>query len=108
MACVAIATCMWLIDVHRATGWWTRFFVIYGTNPMIAFLGSGLMARLIYSIINVTHDGKPMKLESAIYQTFYASWLAPINASLLFAITFVLLWFGILSVLHRKGIVFKV
>ena len=38
----------------------------------------------------------------------FASWLAPKNASLAFALTFVLFWFGILYVLYRKKIVFKV
>jgi predicted acyltransferase len=107
MACVAIATCMWLIDLQRVT-WWTRPFVIYGMNPMVAFVGSGIMARCIYSIFKVQLDGKPVALEAAIYQTAFASWLEPVNASLLFAVTFVLLWMAILWALYRKGIVFKV
>ena len=107
MACVALATCMWVIDVHKVR-WWTKPFVIYGVNPMIAFLGSGLMARLIYSIVKVPHDGKEVSLQSAIYQALYASWLSPHNASLLFAVSFVLVWLGILTVLYRKSIVLKV
>jgi predicted acyltransferase len=43
-----------------------------------------------------------------LYERAYASWLAPRNASLLFAVTFVLLWAGILGVLHRRRIFFKV
>ena len=93
MAAVALATCMWIIDEHRVTGW-TKPFVIYGMNPIVAFVGSGVMARLIYSIFKVESNGQPIALQAWIYQTFYASWLAPRNASLLFAITFVLVWFG--------------
>jgi predicted acyltransferase len=107
MACVALATCMWVIDGHKVR-WWTTPFVIYGVNPMIAFLGSGLMARLIYSIIKVPYGGKEVSLQSAIYQALYASWLSPHNASLLFAVSFVLVWLGILTVLYRKNIVLKV
>jgi predicted acyltransferase len=106
MAAVALATCMWIIDEHRVTGW-TKPFVIYGMNPLIAFAGSGIMARLIYSILKVESDGKPIALETWIYQTFYASWLEPRNASLLFEITFVLVWLGILWVLHRRRIFVK-
>jgi predicted acyltransferase len=106
MAAVALATCMWVIDEHRVTGW-TKPFVIYGMNPLIAFAGSGVMARLIYSIFKVSSDGKPIPLETWIYQTVYASWLAPRNASLLFAITFVLVWLGILWVLYRRRIFVK-
>ena len=107
MACVTLATCMWVIDVHKVR-WWTKPFVIYGLNPMIAFLGSGLMARLIYSIINVSYHGHDVSLQSAIYEALYASWLSPLNASLLFAVSFVLVWFGILAMLYRRNIVLKV
>jgi predicted acyltransferase len=75
---------------------------------MIAFVGSGMMARLIYSVITVPHDGEQAPIQRVIYETFYAPWLAPRNASLLFAVTFVLLWAGILGALHRKRIFFKV
>ena len=106
MAAVALATCMWIIDEHRVTAW-TRPFVIYGMNPLIAFAGSAVMARLIYSILKVDSGGRPIALETWIYQTFYASWLEPRNASLLFAITFVLVWLGILWVLYRRRIFVK-
>ena len=52
MAAVAIATIMWIVDVHQIKGW-TKLFVVYGMNPMIAFVGSGVMARCIYSIFTV-------------------------------------------------------
>ena len=68
---------------------------------------SGVTARLIYSIFKVESDGKPIPLETWIYQTFYASWLEPRNASLLFAITFVLVWLAILWVLYRRRIFVK-
>jgi predicted acyltransferase len=107
MAAVTLATCMWIIDEHRITGW-TKPFVIYGMNPIIAFVGSGIMARLIYSIFKVESDGQRIALQAWIYQTFYASWLAPRDASLLFAITFVLVWLAILWVLYRRQIFLKV
>jgi len=106
MAAVALATCMWIIDEHRITGW-TKPFVIYGMNPIVAFVGSGVAARLIYSIFKVQSGGESIPLETWIYRTFYASWLAPRNASLLFAITFVLVWLGILWLLYRRRIFVK-
>ena len=106
MAAVTLATCMWIIDEHRIAGW-TKPFVIYGMNPIIAFVGSGIMARLIYSIFKVESNGQRIALQAWIYQTFYASWLAPRDASLLFAITFVLVWLAILWVLYRRRIFIK-
>ena len=107
MAAVTLATCMWIIDEHRVTGW-TKPFVVYGMNPIIAFVGSGIMARLIYSIFKVESGDERISLQAWIYQTFYASWLAPKNASLLFAMSFVLVWFAILWVLYRRRIFLKV
>jgi predicted acyltransferase len=107
MACVVIATCMWLIDVHGFRKW-TKPFVIYGINPIIAFVGSGLMARLIYSMIKVNYEGREIALQAAIYRSIFASWLSPLNASLAFAVCFVLLWLGILTVLYRRNIILKV
>ena len=57
MACVALATVMWVVDVQNIRKW-TKPFVIYGMNPMAAFVGSGVMARCIYSIFKVNYDGK--------------------------------------------------
>ena len=107
MAAVSLATIMWIVDFQKIRGW-TRPFVIYGINPIIAFIGSGVMARLIYSIIKVDSDGKRIPLQAWLYQTFFASWLSPVNASLAFAIAFVLFWYGILYVLYRKNIILKV
>jgi len=107
MAAVSLATIMWLVDVHRLRGW-TKPFVIYGTNPIIAFAGSGVMARCIYSIFKVSYDGQPISLQAAIYRSMFLSWLSPVNASLAFAICFVLLWLGISWMLYRKNIFLKV
>jgi predicted acyltransferase len=107
VACVVLATIMWLVDYHNIRRW-TKPAVIYGVNPIIAFVGSGVMARCIYSIFKVTSEGRRIPLETWLYQTFFASWLSPVNASLAFALTFVLFWFGVLALLYRRNIVLKV
>lgn len=107
MACVAIATIMWIVDARRHKRW-TNFFVVYGSNPMVAFVGSGVMARCIYSIFKVTLHGQRVSLVSGVYEKALVPWLAPVNASLVFAVTFVAFWYAVLYVLHRKQIFFKV
>ena len=107
MASLSLATIMWLVDLQNWR-WWTKPFVIYGVNPMVAFVGSAVMARLIYSILKVEYHGQRISLQSAIYQSAFASWLSPINASLAFAVTFVLFWFAVLALLYRRNIVLKV
>jgi predicted acyltransferase len=107
VACLSLATIMWIVDVKRIDGW-TRPFVIYGMNPILAFVGSGLMARMIYSVLTVNSGGKSIPLQTAIYQTGFASWLEPKNASLAFAAMVVLIWYGIVYLLYRKQIFLKV
>jgi predicted acyltransferase len=107
MACVALATIMWIVD-QNGIRWWTKPFVIFGLNPIVAFVGSGVMARLIYTLWHVDYQGKSVSLVEAIYQGLLVPWLPPRVASLAFALAFVLLWFGILTVLYKKNIVLKV
>lgn len=108
MAAMALAAIIWAVDVR---GWrrWTYPFVVYGVNPILAFVGSGLMARLIYSVITVPWgDGSRVSLQAAIFRTMFEPLGPPRFASLLFALSFVALWFGILSLFHRRGIFLKV
>lgn len=107
MAAVTLATCTWIIDVLGITRVW-KPVVWFGTNPMIAFLGSGAMARLLGSVITVPVNGEPVPLQRVIYDRAFASWLAPRNASLLYAVCFVLFWAGVLWWLNRKQVYFKV
>ena len=107
MAAITLAACVWLIDV-KAIRWWTKPFVIYGTNPILAFVGSGVLARIIYSLIKVPFGGRVVSLETAMYEGGFASWLDPRNASLAFAVCIVLFWLGILTVLYRRKIFLKV
>jgi predicted acyltransferase len=107
LAAVSIGTIMWMVDVQS---WrrWTKPFVIYGTNPMVAFVGSGVLARCIYTLFKVEYHGQVMPLQGALYQSLFASWLSPVNASLAFALSFVLLFYVVLSFLYRRNVVFKV
>ena len=107
MAAAAIATCTWLIDVLGITSW-TPPFRWFGMNPILAFLGTGAMARLLGSVITVTRGGERIPIQRVIHDRIFASWLDPRSASLLYALTFVLIWAGICGLLYRKRIFFKV
>jgi len=107
MACVALATVMWIVD-YTNVRWWTKPFVVFGVNPIVAFVGSGVMARLIYTLWHVNYQGKSVVIQNAIYQIVFLPWLPPRVASLAFAIAFVLLWYGILLVLYKRNIILKV
>jgi predicted acyltransferase len=103
LACQFLAFCYYLIDVKGYKKWATPF-VIYGTNAIAAFFLSSAGARTL-NLIKVGADD--VALKTYIFRNFYLSWLEPINASLLFAITYVLFWLGIMTVLYQKKIFIK-
>lgn len=107
-ACVMLATCIWLVDVLNVRGW-THPFVVYGVNPLVAFVGSGLMARLIDSLIKVTVQGERMSLHQASFELLFASWIPSLKfASLVWGLCFVAFWWGILAILYRRRIFLRV
>ncbi|MES2524976.1 MAG: DUF5009 domain-containing protein [Gemmatimonadota bacterium] len=108
MGAVALAVCMWTIDVMQVRRW-TFPFVVYGMNPMLAFLGSGLMARLISSIWMVeVGDGTRISAQGLVFKGAFVSWLPPREASFAYALSFVALWFVILWAAWKRGFVLKV
>jgi predicted acyltransferase len=107
MASVTLATCMWLIDVHRIRAW-SRPFVAFGLNPLVAFVGSGLMARIIASLVKLPYHGKPTPLQAISYQMLFAGWMPPRLGSLLWALLFVALWLFLAGVLYRRNVIIKV
>jgi len=107
VAATVLAVILWITDAQGITRW-ARFFVIYGTNPLAAFVGSGMMARAVGSLVLVEYGGARISLQEAIYRGLFAGWLEPRNASLAYAVCFVLVWFAILAILHRRGLVLRV
>ncbi|HVR43273.1 MAG TPA: DUF5009 domain-containing protein, partial [Thermoanaerobaculia bacterium] len=108
LGALVLGLCIWMIEVRGWKGKWTTPFIVFGVNPILAYVGAGLMAKLIYSIIRVPWNGGTISLQAAIYQTAFLSWLPPKAASLAFAISFVLVWLAILWPLWKKGVYVKV
>ncbi len=113
-----LALCYWLIDI-KGYKRWTKPFVIFGVNAIVLFVGTGVMARLMgmssgfmgrfSSLLHITKpDGSPQALQPFIYNHLFASWLSPNNASLAFAISFILLWLFLMWLLFRKNIIIKI
>jgi len=107
MACVSIATIMWIVEEQNVR-WWIKPFVIYGVNPIVAFVGSGVLARIIYTLWKVQYNGTPTVVETVIYSSVFAPLMEPKNASLAMAFVTVVFWFAILAVLYRRKIFLKV
>jgi predicted acyltransferase len=103
LAAHLLALCYYLIDL-KGYRKWGQPFVIFGSNAIAAYVFSSLGA-LTLEFVKVGDDD--ISLKAYIFGNFYLSWLAPIDASLLFAITYVLFWLAIMWVLYRKRIFIK-
>jgi len=102
-----LALCYWLIDVKE----WKKglqFFLVYGSNAITVFVLSGIFARLLLFIKIPQSIGNPISLKAIIFNNLFASWLLPEDASLLYAILFVILWYGIMYIFYAKKIFIKI
>ncbi|WP_439489419.1 acyltransferase family protein [Algoriphagus sp.] len=94
-----------LVAVIEVKNWrgWTYFFEVFGRNPLILYVLSGLVVTILYMIpIGDT------TLRAFIYANFFTSWLAPKMASFLFAFSYMLLIWVIGLWMDKKRIYIKV
>jgi len=104
-ALLALAACFWLVEIRRWRRWATPF-VIFGTNAIAAFVLSTFVARLL--ILVKVGGGEGISLHRWLYTHVFAPWAAPANASLLFAVAYVLVWLAAMAALHRRRIFIRV
>ncbi len=108
LALLTLAFCYWLIDIKGYKRWsWP--FVVFGINALALFVFSGIMARLLGMIrVAGPEDGKEISLQQWIFSNAFLSVASPVNASLAYAICFILFWLFLMWLLYRKKIYIKV
>jgi predicted acyltransferase len=107
LALLVLACCYWLIDVKGYRRWaWA--FVVFGVNALTLFVFSGIFARMLGAVRVAGADGQPMSLQKWIYDNVYLSVAQPIDASLLYALSFIIFWLLMMWLLYRKRIFVKV
>ena len=102
-----LALCYWIIDI-KGYRRWAKPFEIFGVNAIALYVVADLIAVTLGLIKVNGPDGLRVPLGSWIYETLFASWASPVNASLFFAITFVLVCLGLMWILFRRKIFIKV
>ena len=105
-ACLTLALCWWLIEIR---GWhaWAKPFLWLGANAILSYALSTFVAK-DWTIIKV-HDGtQAIDLQTWIFNHWFAPLAQPRNASLAFALCYVVLWTLVAWALYRKKIFVKV
>lgn len=107
LALCFLGFCYWLIDI-KGYKKWAKAFVIFGVNALALYVGSGLMAKLMYLIKFTGADGKEISLQGWIMDNIFLPIATPINASLMYAVSFILVWLFLMWLLYRKEIYIKI
>lgn len=107
LATIVLSLSYWIIDVNNYKSF-TKPFVIYGVNAITVFFLSGLMPRALNLIKIKQADGIEIGALAHFYKTFFVPYFSPINASLAYAIVFIVFWFVILWAMYKKNIIIKV
>jgi predicted acyltransferase len=107
MALLLLGFCYWLIEIKNYRRWaWP--FKVFGVNAITLFVGTGLMAKLMGLWKIPRMSGAQGNLQTFIYERLFASWAQPFDASLLYAVCFLLLWLLLMWLLYRKEIFIKI
>jgi predicted acyltransferase len=107
LALLILAACYWLIDIKGYDKWaWP--FKVFGANALTLFVFSGIFARMIGAYRVTGAEGQPVSLSRWAMQHVFLPVFQPIDASLAFAISFILLWLFLMWLLYRKKIFVKV
>ncbi len=114
LALLILALMIYLIEFKNVRGAWSRFFDVFGKNPLFIFVLSGALPRLLGLIRipnGVTDAGKQKFLTP--FAWFYEKCCKPLfddprNGSLLYALCFISLMWLLAWILDKKKIYIKV
>ena len=113
LAIFTLCTFIYLIEFKNYKGAWSRFFDVFGKNPLFIFVLSGFLPRVLglIRINGFDENGKPKFLSpfGCFYEHVCKNVSADLrNGSLLYAIIMIIFYWSIVYVLDRKKIYIKV
>ncbi|HEY2645332.1 MAG TPA: DUF5009 domain-containing protein [Candidatus Acidoferrales bacterium] len=106
-AMMALAICYWIIDVRE---WrvWTSPFLIFGMNAILAYALAALVSEISTDFEFSDSAGRDTTLHGWLYQKYFVPHFSPVNASLVFAVFFVLTIFVLLWPFYRGKIFLRI
>jgi predicted acyltransferase len=106
-ALLLLAACYYLIDI-KGYQRWAKPFLIFGTNAIALYVGSTVIGKFLDIAELSAPDDATIYLQAKIFEAWFLPFASPVNASLLYAIAFLLLWLFLMWLLYRKSIVLKI
>lgn len=114
LAMMVLGVMIYLIEFREFRGAWSRFFVVFGKNPLFIFVLSGFLPRvqgLLRWVDRVDANGKPVYITP--FAWFYEHICKPISSkpevgSLVYALCMIAFYWLIVYWLDRKKIYIRV
>jgi predicted acyltransferase len=104
LALILLAVCYWVLDIKQWRGRWTNFFLVFGMNAIAAYVFS----EAISHILDGLRSAAGPDWQESVYERLFAPLGSAANASLLYAVVYVLMCWAAMWVLYRKGIFLKI
>jgi len=108
LALICLALCYRLLDIKKWRGPGTTFVLVFGMNAIAAYFFAEIVAHAIDRLQVHLSNGSVLSWQELIYDRTFAHLANPANASLIYAVVFVLLCWAAMWVLYRKGIFLKI
>lgn len=105
LAALLLALLVWIIDIKGMKNW-TVFFESFGVNPMFVFVAGGVITILTANI-GFEYLGQWTSLKTYAYKHVLQPAMGDYPASLVFALSFVLVCWLIAHYLYKKKIYIK-
>ena len=99
-AMLALAACYWLVDV-RAWRAWAAPFLVFGMNAILAYALAALVSEVSTDFDFTDARGRDITLHGWLYERFFVPHFSAVNASLAFAVFFVMVILLMLWPLYR-------
>ncbi|MGH7899146.1 MAG: acyltransferase family protein [Candidatus Binatia bacterium] len=104
LAAVLLGLCTWLVEAKGVRRPMLPF-IVFGVNPIAVYVLSMMVGSLMDQIA-VESSGENLRVW--LCEQLFTWWTSPLNASLLFAVCYVMFWLGAMSLLYRREIRIKI
>ena len=112
LALAVLGVAVYAIEFKGLRGAWSRFFDVFGKNPLFIFVLSGVWVKTygLFRIPDGTKDGKPVfrGLGNWMYEHLFAPAFGQLNGSLLYAVAHILVFWAVCLWLDRRRIYIRV
>jgi predicted acyltransferase len=102
-AMIFLSLSIWIIDLKKWQKWLTPFLVL-GSNPIIIYVGSSLVAKTLYLL----KDSEDISIKSHIYANILQPLTGDYFGSFLYAFLYLLIWTIIGWFMYKREIFVKI